>query len=242
MSQLDADQPQSFLQFLRQWLSPNGVPLLLLVGIYLPLAVFGLLAVQIWQLDGGLTWDIAILTAIHSTAQPRLDQLAQILTLFGAKLGVFPATLLIAGRLLYGQHWRSLTYWLIALLGGACLNHLAKLWLHRIRPSLWDYPPLPDFSFPSGHAMSSMVFVAALILLTVHKPWHRWVWFLGGLFVMTIGWTRLYLGVHYPSDILAGWMLSIAWVIAVSLVVRPTRPMAQETMPNAEADLPDSKS
>jgi len=240
LNQLDQlDQTDSFLQFFQRWLSQNGVPLLLLFGIYFPLAVFGLLAMQIWQRDGGLTWDLAILNRIHSTAQPMLDQLAQMLTPLGTKFGVFPATLLIAGRLLYVKHWRSLTYWLIALVGGGLLNRFAKLWLHRVRPSLWDSPPLPDFSFPSGHAMSSMVFVMALILLTIHQPWHRWVWLLGGLFVVTIGWTRLYLGVHYPSDILAGWMLSIAWVIAVSLVVRPTRPITEETLPHAEASLSD---
>ena len=102
-------QPHSFLQFFQQWLSQNGVPLLLLFGIYFPLAVFGLLAMQIWQRDGGLTWDLAILNRIHSTAQPMLDQLAQMLTPLGTKFGVFPATLLIAGRLLYVKHWRSLT-------------------------------------------------------------------------------------------------------------------------------------
>ncbi len=43
----------------------------------------------------------------------------------------------------------------------------------------------------------------------------------GGLFVVAIGWTRIYLGVHYPSDILAGWLVSIGWAVGVSLIVRP---------------------
>ncbi len=232
-------RPQSFPEFLRQWLGQNRLPLLLL-GIYLPLAVFSLLALQIWRQEGGLNWDVAILTAIHSTARPQLDWLAQTLTNFGTAWGVFPATVLIALKLLQDRRWRSLTYWLMAMLGGGLLNHLAKLWLHRVRPSLWDYPPLADFSFPSGHAMSSMLFVVALILLTIHKPWRLWIWLGGGLFAITIGWSRLYLGVHYPSDIVAGWMLGIAWVVAVSLVVQPMPPAPQERLPVAEVELPDS--
>lgn len=240
MSRINAARPQFFAQFLQQWLSQNGLSLLLLCGIFFPLAIFAFLAMQIWRQEGGLAWDIAILNAIHSGARPSLDYLAQTLTNFGTDLGVFPAALLIGLRLLSIRRWRSLTYWLLALLGGGLLNYLAKLWLHRARPSLWDYPLLADFSFPSGHAMSSIVFVAALILLTLHKPWRHWVWLLGGLFVVAIGWTRLYLGVHYPSDILAGWMLGIAWVLAASLVVQPTRSIAQEASPRPEADLPDA--
>ncbi|NEP62112.1 MAG: phosphatase PAP2 family protein, partial [Symploca sp. SIO2G7] len=51
----------------------------------------------------------------------------------------------------------------------------------------------------------------------------KWRWLIlivGGLLVLTIGWTRLYLGVHYPSDILAGWMVSVAWAIGASLLIK----------------------
>jgi membrane-associated phospholipid phosphatase len=52
----------------------------------------------------------------------------------------------------------------------------------------------------------------------------RWRWIVlgfGSLFVVIIGWTRLYLGVHYPSDILAGWMVSLSWAIGMNLLIRP---------------------
>ena len=223
----------SFRQFLQQWLTKNS---LLPLGVYLPLAGFGLLAMQIWRLEGGLAWDVAILNAIHSTAGPRLDQIAQGLTPLGTKWGVFPATLLVAAKLLYDQRWRPLTYWLLALLGGGLLNRFTKLWLHRLRPSLWDHVQPSDFSFPSGHAMSSMVFVAALLLLSPQSE-RRWVGLVGGLFVVAIGWTRLYLGVHYPSDILAGWMLAVAWVASVSQGVSPSLAVTPvpEPPPGAES-------
>jgi undecaprenyl-diphosphatase len=69
--------------------------------------------------------------------------------------------------------------------------------------------------------MSSMTLVATLVILTWGTYWCWLVLIVGGLFVLAIGWTRLYLGVHYPSDILAGWMVSVGWAVGVSLLIRP---------------------
>jgi membrane-associated phospholipid phosphatase len=228
---------QSFSAFLNQWLQRNWQPLLFLFGAYLPLAIFVILAIQIWQLEGGLSWDLSLMTAIHSTANTSLDRFAVFWTQFGTKWGVFPATAGVGLGLLYFRRWRWLIYWLITLFGCALLNRMAKLWLHRVRPSLWEHLPEAEFSFPSGHAMSSMGFVMALVVLTWNRPWRIWVWLWGGLFVVSIAWTRLYLGVHYPSDILAGWMISIAWAVAVNLLVKPLL-LPNAPVSNAESDRP----
>lgn len=222
--EFNRDPSRNFLQFFERWLKRRWRSLLsLILGVYLPLFIFVILAVQIWQQEGGLAWDVSIMTAIHATSQARLDVIASTLTKFGTRWGVIPASVVISLILLYQNRWRSLTYFLITGLGCSVINPAAKATLHRVRPSLWEYPALPDFSFPSGHAMASMVFVAALGVLTWKTRWWNWVLGLGSLFVVAIGWTRLYLGVHYPSDILAGWMLSLAWAMGVALVVKPYR-------------------
>lgn len=238
------DRLQSFIYFLNRWLQRNWQPLLFLFGTYVPLAIFAVLAMQIWQLEGGLSWDVAIMQTIHAKTNPMLDRIVPIWTQFGTRWGVFPASALIAVGLLYARRWRFLTYWLITVSGCGLINHVAKLWLHRVRPSLWEYPPVPEFSFPSGHAMASMGFVAALIVLTWNTNWRIWVWLLGGFFVVTIGLTRLYLGVHYPSDILAGWMLSIAWAIGVSLIVKPliVKPLSSNQSSNQTSTSPSPQS
>jgi undecaprenyl-diphosphatase len=221
----------SFLHFFERWLKRRWQSLLfLMLGVYLPLFIFVILAVQIWQQEGGLAWDVAIMTAIHATSQTQLDSLAATLTKFGTRWGVIPASVIISLILLYQNRWRSLTYFLITGLGCGMINPTAKTTLHRVRPRLWEYPALPDFSFPSGHAMASMVFVVALGVLTWGTRWWNWVLGLGSLFVVVIGWTRLYLGVHYPSDILAGWMLSLAWAIGVAVVVKPYRAQANAVL------------
>ncbi|MDX2240635.1 MAG: phosphatase PAP2 family protein [Leptolyngbyaceae cyanobacterium bins.302] len=77
-----------------------------------------------------------------------------------------------------------------------------------------------SYVFPSGHAMASASFVMVLIVLAWNTRW-RWLVLVGGsLFVLAIGWTRIYLGMHYPSDVVAGWLLEIAWSFAVLLVIR----------------------
>lgn len=219
---MSINRPQSFLKLFQALLIAHWQTLLLLlVGVGMPLLIFEQLAIAVWQ-QGGFTWDRSILLAIHSTAQPSLDRLAKLITPLGVYQGVVPATATIALVLLYRKRWRSLTYLLITLGGSALINRTAKAVFHRIRPALWEsIAPHADFAFPSGHAMSSMSFVAALIILTWGT---RWSWIVGTVgigFVGAIAWTRLYLGVHFPSDILAGWMVSLAWAIGVSLIIRP---------------------
>ncbi|AFZ19920.1 phosphatase PAP2 family protein [Allocoleopsis franciscana] len=214
---------ESFLSFGKKLLLAHWRSLLLLfIGVYLPLQVFGELAEEVWENEGGFPWDVPILLAVHSTSSTQMDGFATILTKLGVFWGVFPVASVIGLVLLLRRRWRSLTYLLTTLFGSIIINRTAKVLLHRVRPHLWTSPaPEFDYGFPSGHAMSSMTLVAALVILTWNSRWRLPVGIIGSVFVLAIGWTRLYLGVHYPSDILAGWMVSIAWAIGVSLLIRP---------------------
>lgn len=221
---------QSFLTFVTHLiLLRRASLLLLLIGVFLPLQIFGELAEEVWENEGGFPWDVPILLAIHSTAQPQLDVFASTLTKLGVFWGVFPVASAIALVLFIKRRWRKLAYLITTLLGSIIINRTAKTLLHRVRPHLWESPaPEFDYGFPSGHAMSSMTLVAALVILTWGSRWAILVLITGGLFVLAIGWTRLYLGVHYPSDILAGWTASIAWATGVSLLIKPYRTKRQE--------------
>jgi undecaprenyl-diphosphatase len=195
----------------------------LLLGVYFPLLIFVELAIAVWQNGGSLSWDAPILLAIHQTAQTRLDAFAATLTELGTYGGVLPATATIVLILLCLRRWQQSIYLLSAVLGCYVLSPTVKLLLHRARPSLWEsaYPLPSDYAFPSGHAMSSMTFAIALVVLSWNYRWRWLVFIAGSLFVIAIAWTRLYLGVHFPSDVLAGWMLSIAWAIGMSLLFPP---------------------
>lgn len=232
----------SFLNFSKKLLVARWRSLvLLLIGVYLPLQIFGLLAVEVWKNGGGFPWDVPILVAVHSTARSQLDAIAVTLTKFGSIRIVFPVVGVIALVLLIQRRWRSLTYLLTTEIGSTIINRTAKEFMHRVRPHIWDsLAPELDFSFPSGHSMTSMTLVATLVILTWGSVWCWVILIAGSLFVLGIGWTRLYLGVHFPSDILAGWMVSIAWAIGVSLIIRPhltKTTIVSETPPAEETTL-----
>ncbi|MGB5959018.1 MAG: phosphatase PAP2 family protein [Coleofasciculaceae cyanobacterium] len=223
------DLLQSFLKFLTQRLADHWRSLLvLLIGVFLPLQLFGELAEDVWQHQGGFPWDVRILRAIQGTFSPQLDVIATTLTKFGVFWGVFPVATAICLIFLIQRKWRPLAYLIPTLLGSIVINRTAKVLLHRVRPHLWQSPaPEFDYGFPSGHAMSSMTLVAALVILAWGTRWFWSVVIVGTIFVIAIAWTRLYLGVHYPSDILAGWLASIAWAVGVSLLIQPHKVPAQ---------------
>ncbi len=193
----------------KPWLLPA-----LFAGILLPLLLCGKIAGDLRGF-GALRGDIAGLYAVHRFANPRLDSWVVLATRLGALLAI-PALAGVALGL--RKLWRaeSATFFILSLGGAAGLNLAAKLFFERARPALWDSPnPEYDFSFPSGHAMMSMAAAAALIAIAwpTRLRWPALI--LGSAAVLLIGLSRLYLEVHYPSDVLAGWAAGLAWVLGL---------------------------
>jgi undecaprenyl-diphosphatase len=77
-----------------------------------------------------------------------------------------------------------------------------------------------------------MTLVVALIVLTWGSRWSAFVSIFGAMFAVAIGWTRMYLGVHFPSDVIGGWMLAIAWGMGVSLLLGLN--FSQENLDNTD--------
>ena len=92
----------------------------------------------------------------------------------------------------------------------------------RMRPDLWlSITPETTYSFPSGHAMASATLAMAIIMLCWPTRARWWVTIVAIVLAVLVGVSRIYLGVHYPSDILTGWIASIAWVVGIhELIVR----------------------
>ncbi|GBF04543.1 phosphoesterase, PA-phosphatase-like protein [Deinococcus aerius] len=195
----------------------------LFLGILLPLLVVGLVAEDL--LEGqSFAWETPFLLALHSHATPLLNQVALFFTTVGGVTVIAPVSAVILVVLWLRGH-RLAAFWGLGVAGAAGLNVAMKLLMHRTRPELW--PRLVqehDASFPSGHSMYSAAFVTALILLAWRTP-YRWPALgLGVAFSGLVGFSRLYLGVHYPTDVLCGWLTGAAWVLGVYGVLRPFAP------------------
>jgi membrane-associated phospholipid phosphatase len=201
----------------------------LFCGIGIPLLLFGSLAEDVWTREG-FSWDTGILLALHARATPALDRLMLTLTAIGGPLPMAALAGAIALFLVW-RRWLGNAALFATIVGGAALlNLLAKLLFQRQRPTLWpSLAPETDYGFPSGHAMGSMALVAALVFLLWGTRWRWPVLVVGTIFVLGVGLSRLYLGVHYPSDILAGWSASLAWACGVRALWRvPVRALWRE--------------
>ena len=200
----------------------GGWIVLLFAGVLLPLWVFTELADEVHELER-FVFDDPILLRAHAYAGPALDRFFIAVSRIGYD-GVIAIDVVIVLSLLAFKRWREATFAAVAFIGSALLNLGSKQLFQRDRPSLWEsVSPETTFSFPSGHAMGSMTLAMVVILLAWPTRW-RWPALLAaGVFALLVATSRIYLGVHYPSDILGGWMAAMAWVVGAYLLLFNSR-------------------
>ncbi len=195
--------------------------LLVFVGVLLPLLGFGELAEDLREGEV-FFFDAPLLQFAHSLTGYGWNAFFVQMSALGYLYGVMPADVVVVLVLALRRKLREGLFAGFAIIGSALLNLGAKQLFARERPSLWEsIAPESSFSFPSGHAMGSMTLACVLVLLTWHTRWRWLVLAASSVFVVLVGLSRVYLGVHYPSDILAGWAAALTWTAALYLLVFP---------------------
>ncbi len=150
--------------------------------------------------------------------QPSGYMIAQVLTALGSWLPLTAMTLTVGIILAMRYQWVLLRGWLIAVIGGEVFNLVLKAAFRRPRPDHSEILSSESWSFPSGHAMLSLVAYGMLVyLITVHVPdsaRRRLAILAGGaaVLILAIGWSRIYLGAHHLSDVLAGYAAGTLWL------------------------------
>jgi FMN phosphatase YigB (HAD superfamily)/membrane-associated phospholipid phosphatase len=131
------------------------------------------------------------------------------------------ATAAVIGALAWRSRRREAVFLLIAMIASPLLNQTLKLLFARVRPPAESAVlSVSGYAFPSGHAMSSATFALALAVIAWPT---RWRWPAAGLaaaFALLMGLSRIYLGVHWLTDVLAGWTLAVAVVAGTLLIMR----------------------
>lgn len=192
---------------------------LLFAGGLLPLWGFAQLADNVREAEM-FPFDAPILEMAHAMARHGFDQLFLLFSAIGYEYGVVPFDVALVVALASKRRFREGLFAGSALAGSALLNFAAKQFFSRQRPSLWEsISPESSFSFPSGHAMGSMTLAVVLVLLAWPTRWRSVTLVAMAIFVPMVGLSRIYLGVHYPSDILAGWTAASVWAVGCYSVI-----------------------
>jgi undecaprenyl-diphosphatase len=166
--------------------------------------------------------DLAILSACYAGDRPTVADAARLITLLGGWYFVTPLAGIVALVVaLRGKPWLGLVLF-VGTFAGRMLVELQKYELGRLRPD--QNPHLVNvysLSFPSGHSANSMMVYVTLALTLVEEPGRRMRWLVAA-FTLTflIGLSRLVLGVHWPSDVIAGWSFGLMWSMLLVLLSR----------------------
>lgn len=164
------------------------------------------------------TLDIVIIQLIRSFANEGLTNVATWFTQIGSAI-VEITIVLLAGAYLWFRlkHTWEAVILVISLAGGGLINFILKNFFQRSRPAIEHLVQAGGYSFPSGHAMVSTTFygmLGYLVWLNLRES-NRPSWYvpvLTVLLILAIGFSRVYLGVHYPSDVVAGFAAGGAWL------------------------------
>lgn len=188
---------------------------------WLPVLLFSGLANEVSERKA-IGLDQAILNMIHAFNTPLLDKLALFVTQFGSPIFIVPATLALSAALAYRHRIHQARFVIFAAGGSLVMNLVLKLLFQRERPSLWHtLIAEKSYSFPSGHAMASSALAFTVIALCWSTKWRWLAVAAGSAYFFAVGLTRLYLGVHYPSDVVAGWCVSMIWVLLIFFLSSP---------------------
>jgi undecaprenyl-diphosphatase len=159
-------------------------------------------------------FDAQVRAAVHSCASPPLTSTMFAVSFMGS------AGLILAAALAFAVfryfRWRGAAIWLAVTLAGALMLDVAlKFAFHRPRPVPFFGEVPSTYSFPSGHSLFSFCFYGVLAGLLADRARSTWlqilIWTAAAVLVLAIGISRIYLGVHYPSDVIAGFLAGTIW-------------------------------
>lgn len=185
------------------------VSLLMAVG-------FGLVA--LWISDKKiLRFDSTIISFVQGWESSPLTAVMKFFSFIGsAPVVIVLAVLIMLFLFLVLKHRLELILFVTVVLGADILNRILKNLFHRARPTIHPIVTEKGFSFPSGHSMEAFAFYGVLaFLLWRHIPTRTGRGLLllfSGIMILAIGISRIYLGVHYPSDVVGGYLASGFWL------------------------------
>jgi len=186
------------------------------------LVFFGWLADEV--LEGETRhFDDATRAAVHTLASPALTTTMRGISFLGSTLFLTAATILVIAWFALRNWGREAKLFAITMIGASVLNTTLKLAFKRPRPiPFFDLTPPETYSFPSGHSLASCCFFAGLAAIISGRIKSRRarmiIWIAASIMFLLIGLSRIYLGVHYTTDVIAGFAAALIWILVIRFV------------------------
>ena len=189
----------------------------------LALILFVWLAREVTRGDA-MRLDTPIREAVHARSSPPLTAMMRGVSLIGSEVVLVPIGVILVWRLVAAKRRRAAVVFGVAALGAEALDQIMKLLFYRPRPEPFFGLASPiTHSFPSGHAMVSCCFFGVLaVILTAREPSRARrisIFAAAAILVALMGFSRVYLGFHYPTDVLAGYAAAVVWLAVVRAVL-----------------------
>ena len=169
-----------------------------------------------------LHFDMTIIQAVQSSINDVSTRVLTFITDLGSVKGNIVLVIIFSILLLMKRRFFSVLFLVIVTLTGGYVNHFLKWIFQRERPSLNPLVEVNGYSFPSGHSMSSFILYGALMIIAtrITKKWsiRVAVYAICIFMILTIGYSRIYLGVHFPSDVIGGYIAGCAWLAIIATV------------------------
>lgn len=181
------------------------------------LMIFLLITNQTIYLKNIAWFDLPIIHLIQHYALPTITKLMNQISFLGSDIFLSIASLLIGIYLLYMRRFQLAVSFGTCMIFSGIFNFIFKNIFERPRPEILRLGKATGYSFPSGHAMAGIcfyLFLAFMLSLELKKTSHKIiVYSIAVIFIIMIGISRIYLGVHYPSDVLGGYTFGAAWIL-----------------------------
>lgn len=223
----------------KRWFEFLSLSLLLgLATAIATLIFFGWLADE--ALEGETRhFDDVTRSAVHQFATPLLTAIMRGLSFVGSTISLTLGTIFVVIRFAMQKWRRESTLFALTMIGAGLLNVTLKLAFKRARPvPFFDLTPPESYSFPSGHSLTSAVFFGALAVILTARVKSRWVrvaiWIVATLMFLSIGLSRIYLGVHYTTDVIAGFAAALIWILVVRFVEMELARRTQRKKPSTD--------
>lgn len=171
---------------------------------------------------GGMQWERELMYKLHVDLPPALDRLMLLLPWFGTNITLIPGVLAIVVWLWWKKHRPHLAMRLLIIqIGSYSLNPALKGLYDRPRPDLFELRGWYGWaSYPSGHAIASVSVLLTLGLMLREEKGMRWPIFVLGTITSLSLFSRIYLGVHWPTDVFGGAVVGAVWLVMATLAFR----------------------